>query len=106
MKAKQNRINVVLILVVLSVLGAAAWAYYSRCDSFDCRSVREFVSSFGAWAPLVFALLYVASSPVPFLETLLGSRGQVVRFSRWHAVYGHDRTHIGACPFCAGPASG
>ena len=73
--SKQTLINTAMVIVISSVFAAVAVAYFRQCDSWSCPSVQQFVSSFGPWAPLVFAVLYIASSPVPFLAPALSAAG-------------------------------
>jgi uncharacterized membrane protein YdjX (TVP38/TMEM64 family) len=68
-------INLVIIVLIVVVIALTARHYFSLCDSFDCPNVAVFVRSFGPWAPLAYAALYIISSPVPLLATVLSATG-------------------------------
>ena len=74
-QSRQRWINVALVVAVLVVLGVTAQIYFSQCGTFDCPNVAEFVRGFGPWSPLAYAALYIASSPVPSLGTVLSATG-------------------------------
>jgi uncharacterized membrane protein YdjX (TVP38/TMEM64 family) len=71
--SKQTLINIAMVVVILGTMGAVTATYFDRCDAWDCPNVEQFVKSFGPWAPLAYAVLYIASSPVPFLAPPLSA---------------------------------
>lgn len=86
-RPNQTLINLVIIVLILGVLAATARHYFSLCDSFDCPNVATFVRSFGTRAPLAYAALYIVSSPVPFLATVLSAAGGLLFGPFWGTVY-------------------
>ena len=74
-RLRQRWINIGLVVAVLGTFGVMAAYYFSRCDSCDCPSVEQFVRGFGPWGPLAFGLIYIISSPVPFLAPVLSAAG-------------------------------
>jgi uncharacterized membrane protein YdjX (TVP38/TMEM64 family) len=75
---KQRWVNITLILLVVGVLATLAGFYFSQCEENACPSIQQFVESFGPWAPLIFAVLYVAASPIPFVSTVLSATAGLV----------------------------
>jgi uncharacterized membrane protein YdjX (TVP38/TMEM64 family) len=72
---KEKLINVAMIAIVLGVFLAVAWVYLLRCEDWNCPTPEQFVRSFGPWAPLVYAVLYIASAPIPFMAPVLSAAG-------------------------------
>jgi uncharacterized membrane protein YdjX (TVP38/TMEM64 family) len=72
---KEKLVNVAMIAVVLGVFLAVAWVYLLRCEDWNCPTPEQFVRSFGPWAPLVYAVLYIASAPIPFMAPVLSAAG-------------------------------
>lgn len=70
-KSKQRLTTIIAVAFIVVVFGSMAWLYLSRCNNWDCPSVVDFVSSFGPWAPVMYAALYIASAPIPYLATVL-----------------------------------
>jgi uncharacterized membrane protein YdjX (TVP38/TMEM64 family) len=88
-KRSSNRtlINLAIIALIVGILAVTTCHYFSLCDSFDCPNVAAFVNSFGPWTPLAYAALYVVSSPVPFLATVLSATGGFIFGPLWGTVY-------------------
>jgi uncharacterized membrane protein YdjX (TVP38/TMEM64 family) len=72
-RPKQRWLNIGLIITVVGVLGTLVGYYLSQCQDSICPSIQQFVASFGPWAPLIYAILYVAASPIPFVSTVLSA---------------------------------
>lgn len=70
---KQRWLNIGLIVLILGVLGTLVGYYLSQCEDSICPSIQQFVASFGPWALLVYATLYIAASPIPFVSTVLSA---------------------------------
>ena len=70
-----KRWRILLVLLVFGLFAVTTWYYFSKYDTFSHENVKAFIGSFGGWAPLVYALLYTISSPVPFLATTLSTAG-------------------------------
>jgi uncharacterized membrane protein YdjX (TVP38/TMEM64 family) len=84
---KQRWLNIGLIVVILGVLGTLVGYYFSRCEDAICPSIQQFVASFGPWAPLIFAVLYIAASPIPFVSTVLSATSGLLFGALLGAVY-------------------
>ncbi len=80
---QQKRINLMMIIIVVIVLGTVGGFYLSRCQDGSCPSVESFLNSFGGWAPVIFAVLYVSASPIPFLATFLSAAAGLVFGPLW-----------------------
>ena len=76
-ETKKNRtwMRIVPVIVVLGVLAASARYYFSLYDEFNSENLQAFIQGFGPWAPAIYALVYILSSPVPFLATVLSPLG-------------------------------
>ncbi|MDY7077672.1 MAG: TVP38/TMEM64 family protein [Chloroflexota bacterium] len=73
-QAQQKWISVAIVgFVVLSIVGATLYYFYQCDEEGVCPTIAEFVDGFGPWAPLVFAALYVVTSPIPFLAPVLSA---------------------------------
>ena len=70
-KGRLTNIAIVAFLL-LSIIGAVI-AYLNECDEGVCPSIAEFIQGFGPLAPLVLGVLYLISSPIPFLAPLLSA---------------------------------
>jgi uncharacterized membrane protein YdjX (TVP38/TMEM64 family) len=66
--------DIALLVLVLAVIGATAW-YFSQYDEFSRDNLRAFIRRFGPWAPVVYAAVYVVSSPVPLLAPVISAAG-------------------------------
>jgi uncharacterized membrane protein YdjX (TVP38/TMEM64 family) len=86
-KTRENIVNVLLVLMVLSAFAALTLIYFDRYDRFSRTNVEAFIASFGAWAPLIYAALYIISSPVPFLAPVLSAVGGLLFGALWGTVY-------------------
>jgi uncharacterized membrane protein YdjX (TVP38/TMEM64 family) len=74
-QSKKRWLNIAIVVIVLGTLAATAWYYFSQCDSFDCPSIAEFIAGFGPWSLAAYAVMYIISSPVPFLAPVLSTVG-------------------------------
>ena len=63
------------VLIIIGVLVAVAWSYLSQYNAINKDNIQDFVSGFGAWAPLAYAILYIASAPIPFLAPTFSAVG-------------------------------
>lgn len=70
---RNTYVNIALVVAVLALLGGVAWAYFSQYDSFNRQNLDAFVRQFGPWAVLVYAIVYIAASPVPFVAPVLSA---------------------------------
>jgi uncharacterized membrane protein YdjX (TVP38/TMEM64 family) len=77
-RSRQRLVNVTLIVLVVGILATLGGFYFSQCEEKVCPSIQQFVQSFGPWAPLIFATLYVAASPIPFVSTVLSATAGLV----------------------------
>lgn len=99
-KDKQKRINLIMIIIVVVVLGSVGGFYLSRCQDGTCPSVAEFLNSFGGWAPVIFAVLYISASPIPFLATFLSAAAGLVFGPLWGTLLAiFSATISGLVPF-------
>lgn len=68
-------VQIALGLFVIAVFAATTRYYFSLYDTFNTENVQAFIRGFGPWAPLVFALLYTISAPIPFVSLVLSPVG-------------------------------
>ncbi len=68
-------LQVALGLLIIAVFAATAWYYFTLFDSFNTENLQAFIRGFGPWAPLVFAILYTISAPIPFVSIVLSPVG-------------------------------
>jgi len=66
-------IQIVLLVIILAVFGAAAWYFFSLYDQFNVENLKSFIEGFGPWAPIAYILIYTISSPIPFLATVISA---------------------------------
>lgn len=63
------------VIIIMSVLVTVGWYYLSQYNTISRENIQDFVSGFGAWAPIAFAVLYIASAPIPFLAPTFSAVG-------------------------------
>ncbi len=64
-----------LLLVFLGILSLFAIAFFNQYSVFDSHNLDLFIAGFGSWALVVFFLVYLMFSPVPFASTILAATG-------------------------------
>ncbi len=79
-------LHIPLVIVIFGIFAATAWYYFSIYDTFNRENLSAFIGGFGAWAPLVYALIYVVSSPIPFLAPVLSAVGGLLFGTVWGTV--------------------
>ena len=79
-------IQIPLVILVFGVFAATAWYYFSIYDRFNSENVQDFISSFGAWAPVVFAILYTISAPIPLISWVLSPLGGLLFGTLWGSL--------------------
>jgi uncharacterized membrane protein YdjX (TVP38/TMEM64 family) len=73
-KNKQNNyLQIGLLILILAAFGLSAWLFFKQYDQLSAENLNLFVASFGAWAPVVFVLLYTISSPIPFIASFMSA---------------------------------
>lgn len=78
--------HIPLIIVVIGLLGTVIWAYFGRYGRLSTDNLQDFVGSFGPWAPVVFAVIYIASSPIPGIATFLSPLGGLLFGALWGSI--------------------
>lgn len=86
-KKKRLVMDIALISLVLGILFVAAWDYFSHCDASGCPSARGYIETFGGWAPAAYGVLYIISSPVPFLAPALSMAAGALFGILWGTIY-------------------
>ncbi len=79
-------LHIPLVLLIFGIFAATAWYYFSLYDTFNRANLSAFIGGFGVWAPLVYAFLYVVSSPIPFLAPVLSAVGGLLFGTLWGTV--------------------
>jgi len=64
-----------LLLLFLGFLALFALAFFNRYPVLDAHDLDLFIAGFGPWALVVFFLVYLIFSPVPFISTILATTG-------------------------------
>ena len=65
----------ILLLIFLGILALFAFAFFNKYSVLDASNLDLFITGFGTWALLVFFLVYLIFSPVPFVSTILAATG-------------------------------
>ncbi len=76
-------LHIPLVILIFGVFAAAAWSYFSIYDTFNRENLHDFIGGFGPWAPLAYALIYLVSSPIPFLAPVLSAVGGLLFGTLW-----------------------
>ena len=63
----QKVMTILHVTVVVAILVGIALYYFSMYDTVSRENIEAFVSGFGVWAPLAYAVIYIACSPIPLL---------------------------------------
>jgi uncharacterized membrane protein YdjX (TVP38/TMEM64 family) len=96
----QKWFQYLLIFVVLALFASMAWIYFSRYDRFNRQNLEAFISSFGAWAPLIYVVVYTVSAPIPFLAPALSAAGGLLFGTLWGTLLVIGVATFSACiPF-------
>ena len=69
-KNLQKVMTVAHVTIVIAVLVGIALLYFSRFDAVNRENIEAFVRSFGVWAPVAYAFIYIACSPIPLLAPM------------------------------------
>ena len=69
----QQYIQIGLLVIILIFFGLATWYFFSMYDSLSADNIKDFIDGFGAWAPVVFVLVYTISSPIPLMGTFVSA---------------------------------
>jgi uncharacterized membrane protein YdjX (TVP38/TMEM64 family) len=67
--------QVSLVVLVFALFAAMAWYYFQQYDRFNRENLEAFIREFGPWAPVAYAVVYVLSSPIPFLAPVISAVG-------------------------------
>ena len=65
-------------VLAIALLALVITLYFSQYSKLSTENIRDFLSSFGMWAPLAFGIVYIAASPIPFMATVLSTTGGVL----------------------------
>ena len=65
-------------LLTITLLVSVIALYFSRYTRLNSENLRDFIDSFGGWAPVAYGIIYIAASPVPFVATFLSTTGGVL----------------------------
>lgn len=76
-------VQILLVVVVFGMFAGLAWYYFSQYDQFNRQNLEAFISSFGAWAPIVYVIVYTISAPIPFLAPVLSAAGGLLFGTLW-----------------------
>ncbi len=64
----------IVFILVFGILVVSACPF-SLYDEFNPETIQAFIESFGSWAPVIYAFIYIISSPIPFLAAILSPLG-------------------------------
>jgi uncharacterized membrane protein YdjX (TVP38/TMEM64 family) len=79
-------LHIPLVILIFGIFAATAWYYFSIYDTFNRENLHDFINGFGPWAPLAYALIYLVSSPIPFLAPVLSAVGGLLFGTLWGTV--------------------
>lgn len=74
----QKILTVAHVTLVIAVLVGIGVYYFSKYDAISRENIEAFVSGFGIWAPLAYAVLYIACSPIPLLAPTFSAVGGLI----------------------------
>lgn len=86
MKAKSKHrkwLHIPLVIMIFGLFAVTAWYYFSMYETFNRENLQDFIVNFGAWAPVVYAVIYVVSAPIPFLAPVLSTVGGLLFGALW-----------------------
>jgi uncharacterized membrane protein YdjX (TVP38/TMEM64 family) len=78
MKEKKDNskwLQIGMLVLILAIFGLATWYYFTLYDRFNVDNLNSFISGFGVWAPVAFFLIYLISSPIPFIAPVISAVG-------------------------------
>ncbi|MBN1247299.1 MAG: TVP38/TMEM64 family protein [Anaerolineae bacterium] len=79
-------LQMVLVIIVFGIFAATAWYYFSQYNRFNSENVQAFIRGFGAWAPVVFGVLYTISAPIPLISWVLSPLGGLLFGTFWGSL--------------------
>ena len=79
-------LHIILVVIIFAIFAAGAWYYFSLYDEFNRENLHAFIRGFGPWAPLAYAVVYIISSPIPFLAPVISAVGGFVFGLVWGTV--------------------
>ena len=77
-KPYQKIITVAQVIFVIAALVGIGFYYFSKYDAVSRENIEAFVNEFGIWAPLAYAVLYIACSPIPLLAPTFSAVGGLI----------------------------
>ncbi|MGC9400189.1 MAG: TVP38/TMEM64 family protein [Anaerolineae bacterium] len=80
---RRTWLNILLVVIVFGLFAAMAWYYFSQYDRFNRQNLEAFIGGFGAWAPIIYIIVYAVSSPIPFLAPVLSAAGGLLFGTLW-----------------------
>lgn len=75
-----------LVGLILGIFAALVWVYFSQYDTFNRENVQAFIEGFGAWAPVIYAAVYIASAPIPFMTVVLSPLSGLLFGTLWGSL--------------------
>lgn len=79
-------LHIPLVILIFGIVGAAAWYYFSIYDRFNSDNLQAFIRSFGAWAPVIFAIIYIISAPIPLVSWVTSPLGGLLFGTLWGSL--------------------
>lgn len=67
--------NFLLVVVTLAIFLLVTIEFYSQYPRMDEENLRAFIAGYGVWAPVMYALVYLASAPLPFFAAAISAVG-------------------------------
>ena len=74
-KNLQKVMTIAHVTIVIAILVGIALYFFSLYDAVNRENVEAFVSGFGVWAPVAYAVIYIACSPIPLLAPMFSAVG-------------------------------
>jgi uncharacterized membrane protein YdjX (TVP38/TMEM64 family) len=72
---KRKLMTIAHVSIVIAVIVGVTIYYFSQYDSISRDNIQAFVSGFGVWAPIAYAIIYIACSPIPLLAPTFSAVG-------------------------------
>ena len=74
-KNLQKLMTVAHVTIVIAILVSIALYYFSMYDTVSQENIEAFVNGFGVWAPVAYAVIYIACSTNPLIAPTFSAVG-------------------------------
>jgi uncharacterized membrane protein YdjX (TVP38/TMEM64 family) len=72
---QRTLINILLIIITIGLFTVVTLEYTAHYDAVTENNLHQFIRSYGPWAPVMYAVVYLASAPLPFFAAIISAVG-------------------------------